>query len=173
MQTQTRKLTFLVISAVLTAVMLTIAGCSGVRTINPDRLKLDKAYKFTAGIRYGEFTATADFERTAAEQWTVMFTEPYALSGIVMTYNNGELTAVLENLQSHDHNPMSVIKCIISSFENAVIGEGREIIERGEELNITSRAGNRAESYEMVFDKNRLEPMLLKVSDRGLTVTVK
>ena len=157
------------------------AACSEVSTINPERLKIDKAYKFTAIVQYGNENAATTakqesannvagvFERKNEGVWSVTLTEPYALEGIVMTYDNGEITAIFENMQSIVYSELSVVEHIVASFENAIGGEGREVISHKDVITITSRAGSPAFAYELVLDKSDLEPISLRIKDRALS----
>lgn len=145
-----------------------LSACTGVARISPDDLNIDKAYKLGADIRYGELNAKATLERTNANVWQITLNEPFALEGIVLEYNQGELTMSMDNLSSGAINENAVenapYKQIIDSFENAVNGEGREIIVTGEEIKITSN------SYELALNKNSLEPISLTMSGKNITV---
>ena len=153
----------------VTAIILT--SCTGVRTLSPERLKLDKSYKFVADIQYGEFNAVARFERSLAHMWEISLLEPFALEGIVFTYDNGEITAQLDELQmqyvpdnAQDLGDVQApYKRIIDSFENAINGEGREVISSGEEITITSKAGSPPVSYTLVLAKDSYEPISLTI----------
>ncbi|MCL1867079.1 MAG: hypothetical protein FWF82_06685 [Oscillospiraceae bacterium] len=160
-------------SIALTVILcLLLTACSGILPLTPERLHLDKAYKFTADIKHGEFNTVGVFERASQNVWTFSLLEPFPMEGLTMTYNNGEVTAeyeglVCENAAGSDN---AVYGLLISAFENAVCGEGREVIAAGEEIIISSKAGASAAGYEIVLDKKSLEPISLKMPSASLTV---
>jgi len=163
------------IVSVITAIVLVLSACSGVSRMNPDRLNIDKAYKFSANMQYGEFNVKAHFERANAERWEITLMEPFALAGMILVYENGEITASFENLQTQVTGATAIYALIIAAFENAVNGEGREVVSYGEEIKITSRLSSPliatpAYSYTLILDKKRLEPVSLKIPDASLTV---
>jgi hypothetical protein len=157
------------ITAALTIIALfTLTSCSGISSMNPDKLKIDKAYKFTVDIQYDEFSASGQFERIAAGMWEITMTAPFALEGMTMTYSNGHISSQYEQMSAVMSDD-SVAMMIIAAFENAVDGEGREIISTKEEIRITSRAGNPARAYELILDKKSLTPLSLKIADAKLS----
>ncbi|MCL1903112.1 MAG: hypothetical protein FWF94_01680 [Oscillospiraceae bacterium] len=158
-----------IILSVVVAAIIVFTACSGVATINPDKLKIDKAYKFAANITYNDFVFAAEFERKDADAWEVVLTEPFEVEGIQLTYNGGELTAVVDGLDNSRALPDSnAATHIIKAFENAINGEGREVVAYGEEIRISSRAGGSAFSYELTFNKQTLEPISISIHERGL-----
>ncbi|MCL2036213.1 MAG: hypothetical protein FWG83_02350 [Oscillospiraceae bacterium] len=142
---------------------LLLNACSADGKIDPQKLKIDKSYKFTADIQYGEFNATALFVRTNTEQWEITLFEPYALEGMSLTYDNGKTTATFEGLEfSFNENASEttgVYEAFIEAFESAISFEGREAISAGEIITITAKSG----LYELTFDKKSLEPIALKI----------
>jgi hypothetical protein len=159
----------IVIIAVLSLLSLLLGACTGITSINPERLKIDKAYEFTADMQYGEFHSTAQFNRINPDEWEVALTEPFALEGVTMSYRNGETTAQFEGL-SGVLGTGGIAELIITSFENAIGGEGREVISSKEQITITSKAGTPAKSYELTLEKRSLEPLTLKIPEVSLTV---
>jgi hypothetical protein len=154
----------------LLILVLSFTSCTGVKTINPDRLKIDKAYSFNVNIQYGNNNAVAEFRRAGTDMWEVILKEPYALEGMSVIYANGIITAAYENLQgSFDENGSSVYLRIITAFENAVNGEGREVVASGDVIKITSKAGTPVMSYELVLDRSNYEPLSLKISQASLS----
>ena len=163
-----RKLLFVTITACLLSLLLT--SCSGPRSINPDRLKLDKAYEFVADISYGEDSSvTGQFNRINTNEWEIALKEPYALEGVTLSYNNGEVTAEYMELNGIVTSDNAIYTSMLAAFENAVNGDGREAVSIGEEIIITSKAGTPSKSYEIVFDKKTLTPLTLKIPDISLT----
>ena len=168
---------FISFTACLSSIILcfSLAACSGPSTINPERLKIDKAYSFNADIKYGDFSAEGVLERKSAGVWTITLSEPFALQGVVMTYEQGTLTAYFESLPTPqvlpelENKSNSVIELIVGAFENAINGEGREAISFGDKVKISSRAGNPPKPYELMFDKQSLEPLTLSIPDKSLT----
>ncbi|MCL1788823.1 MAG: hypothetical protein FWG33_00515 [Oscillospiraceae bacterium] len=168
------KKTF-ILPAIAMIIAVAMTACSGVSTMNPDRLKIDKSYKFSANILYGELRATAEFERKDTQVWEVVLTEPFALEGMTLTYYQGEVTAYFEGLDNSqtlpasNNNTADIASLLICAFENAVNGEGREVISNGEEIRVSSRAGNPANSYELIFDKKSLAPVSMKIPEKSFT----
>jgi hypothetical protein len=144
---------------------LTLSACSGVYNMNPERLKIDKAYNITANIQKGDFYAVAEFERSGSNMWNITMLEPFALAGMSMVYDNGEIVASYEGLEGFIGRG-SVAELVITAFENAVNGDGREAVSGKENIKITSKVGGR--SFEMVLDKASHEPLSLKIPSLGL-----
>ena len=166
MKKATKFLTMFTLIAVIA-----FTACGGTSVIAPEKLKLDKAYKFSAAIEFSEFAVKGEFERKSPNVWEVVMTEPFALEGVVLTYDNGEISATLDNIQTTLSGELSVVNYIISAFENAVSGEGREIISANENIIVSSRAGTPALAYELIFAKKSLEPKSLTIPARALNVT--
>ena len=158
-----------IIACALLLVVLGLSACTGVMKMNPERLKIDKAYVFTADIRSGELSAVADFERVNSSEWQVVLREPFALEGLVLTYTDGEITAVYDNLRAEMVGDMSVYGLVIAAFENAVNGEGREVVSSRDEITVTSKAGTAGVSYTLVLDKSSLEPKTLEMPAANLS----
>jgi hypothetical protein len=148
-------------------VLIPSVSCTGVNTMNPERLKIDKAYEFTAAIQYGEFTATGEFSRRNADSWKITMLEPFAFEGVILTYSAGSMTAQFENLNTTLPESAAVFTMMIASFENAVNGEGREVVSAKEQITVTSRAEGK--SYTLVLDKRTLEPISLKMPEVSLS----
>jgi len=160
----------------LAAAAVTLTACSGTSVISPEDLSIDNAYTFNADIQYGDgFRAAARFERKSASVWEITLTEPFALSGKILTYEQGNITASFEGLMSNNISSAvhsdAPYKRIIDAFENAVNGDGRQIAAFGEEITIASKAGMPANSYELVLDKRSLTPLRLTMPEAALTVT--
>jgi len=151
-----------------------LGGCSGIALLNPGSIKLDKAYEFTASIQHGELNTLAQFSRRNADNWEISLLEPFAVEGVTLSYENGSFTALYDNAASNPAaNGDAVYQLMIDAFENAINGEGREIVSgkapsKGQ-IKVTSKAGSPAKSYELVLDKKSLEPLKLKIPEAGIT----
>ena len=156
--------------SVILILSLFLTACSGVMSVNPDRLKLDKAYEFTANIQHGESNTAANFSRKNAGSWEITLLEPFALEGMTITYDNGIFSAEYQGLEScgvSGTGGENIAEIMIAVFENSINGEGREIISSGEEIIITSKANSK--SYELILDKKTLSPLSMKIPDASLT----
>jgi hypothetical protein len=147
--------------------MLMTASCRGLslpNILSPAQLDLDKSYEFTANIRHGEFNTAAQFQRKNTNNWEIILTEPFTVEGMTMIYEDGQFMAVYEDLTGIVTNDDAVYKFIIDSFENAIGGEGQEIISSGEQVVVSSNA------YELVLEKDGLAPISLTRAGASLTV---
>jgi len=153
------------LALLLAAFAILLTACSGISTINPNRLQLDKAYKLTANIQYGNNAAVANFTRSAANVWEIAFLEPFAMEGMVLTYLDGRVSMELKGQNTGTFvADDAVFTMIIAAFEHALTGEGREAIAVGEEIKLNSRAGGSANKpYEMVLNRKSHEPISLKL----------
>jgi hypothetical protein len=173
-----RLLTAVLITATA-AMAVILTGCDRIALLSPENIDLNKAYAFSANMQFNsagtEFAAAAQFERKSEGTWYVTFTEPFALAGLEMSYYDGNLTSRFEGVEfTAVAGSDAVVMQIIHSFENAVNGEGREITVGGrgvEEIRITSKAGQRGNSYELVLDKRTLQPLTLSVPETSLSVS--
>ncbi|MCL2632885.1 MAG: hypothetical protein FWD34_00030 [Oscillospiraceae bacterium] len=149
--------------------LILISACSGVTRINPDSLKLNKAYEFTVNMSKGEFNTVARFARKNADIWEITLLEPFALEGISLTYNKGVVSADFDGVTANSEKiqPNAVYAIVISALENAFCGEGREIVSAGEIITITGSTGTYA--YTLTLDKKTLQPLELKMPDASLT----
>jgi len=163
----------------IVTLLLTFTACESVAFLSPDNINLDKAYSFSANMQFNslgnEFSAAANFERQSSGVWNVTFTEPYALAGVTMAYNSGTVVSAFENAEfTTTANNDGVVIQVIEAFENAVNGEGREIVVGGrgvEEIRITSKAGVRARSFELILCKKSYQPLTLTIAESALSVS--
>ena len=166
-----KKNTAVILTAIIAAALTLLTACSGVSSMNPEKLKIDRAYKFTANICFGDSNVKAGFERRNANLWEVTLMEPYPLEGVVLVYENGMSSAKFEGFEATVADEGDgIAKRVIDAFENAINGEGREVMAAGEEITITSKAGNPACSYTLVLNKADLEPLTLKIPEMSLAV---
>jgi hypothetical protein len=162
------KIFSLVLVIVLTAVL---SACSGVSTVNPDKLKLDKAYSFTANIQYGENEAVAVLEREAAYTWRIEFTEPTELSGVIMTYGNGTVTSYYEGIQADGTGGDGIFKKIVENFERMIAAsakEERQAVCANGEIIITSVINSNP--CELRLSKGNNMPLSLKIAEKGIYI---
>ena len=165
----------LTIFTAIIAVVITLTACSVESKISPDSLELDNAYRFVADIRYGEgFSAAGQFERKSASVWEITLTEPFALTGKTLKYEQGNITAQFEGLENNnisgDLHSFAPYKRIIDVFEHAISGDGRTVVSSGERITISSRAGTPTMPYELALDKSTLSPLTLTIADASITV---
>jgi len=168
------------ILALFTAVALVLAltACDTLELLSPEHIDLNKSYSFCANMSFksvsNEISATANFTRQSANVWHVAFAEPYALAGVELTYNRGELTSTFEDAEfSTPANGNSAVVQIIEAFENAISGDGRNITVGGRKdpfIRINSKAGSRGISYELALDKEERLPVSLTIAANSLTV---
>ena len=86
-----------IIPLLLCLVML-LCGCSSPLFVSSPRLPdFNSSYTMTAKIS-GSTDCTADLTRKAVNQWTVSFAEPYALVGVTLQYDGGELSAAFDGI---------------------------------------------------------------------------
>ncbi|MCL2754563.1 MAG: hypothetical protein FWD35_02445 [Oscillospiraceae bacterium] len=184
MKTTAKKFTALLTAAVL---LLSLTACEQLELLSLDNIDLDKAYTFSANMNLlssGEsLEAVADFSRERPGVWSVTFAEPFALSGLQMSFADGQLIQTFETagITSHytssSNNSGVAVLRIITAFENAISGEGREIT-----LEKQSGASKkdtvmrvRAGGSELLFDKESKLPLSLHLptasSANSLTVS--
>jgi hypothetical protein len=147
-------------------IMLFLTACSGITSVNPERLKLDKSYTFTANIDYGTQNAVAQFVRLSANSWEIVLTEPFALEGVKLSYENGEITTQFEEMDAIMSSG-NVAEAIITAFESAIIGENRQAVSNGENIIISSKTGS---LYELTLTKSDLQPLSMKIPAQNITV---
>lgn len=76
-----------------------LCGCGGAVSFNSTKLPdFSSAYCANAEITFGDIEAKAEVTRSEPGCWEFEFSEPKELSGLVMTVENGELTASLGEL---------------------------------------------------------------------------
>lgn len=77
-----------------------LCGCDGneLQLGKPSLPAFDGSFSASADISYGKNTAAAEVTREEVGSWEFRFTQPPELSGVVMRWENGELTASLGEL---------------------------------------------------------------------------
>jgi hypothetical protein len=166
------------LTALILILIVALTGCGGMAFLAPEEIDLNKAYSFSASMQFasggGEFSAVANFSRQGEGVWNVTFAEPYALAGMELTYEAGNVTSAFEGAQfTATANSNAIVTQIITAFENAINGEGREIIAGGrgaEEIRVKSKVGERGRSFELVLCKKTHRPLTLTFADNSLTV---
>jgi hypothetical protein len=161
---------------------LALTACGSALFPAPEDIDLDKAYSFSASMQFrasgSTFSASADFERVGEAVWNVTFTEPFALSGVEMVYDSGNLTSRFDGAEfAVPANGDAIVTQMIEAFEDAIGGEGREVVvidggRRGrDQLRVSSKTGARSRAYELIFDKKSQQPLTLVIADGALTVS--
>lgn len=109
----------------LICMIMLLCGCksgvfSGVKL--PD---FDRNYSMTAQIS-GEQPCTVRLTRSGTNSWTAAFTEPYALCGVTMVYDGGEVTASFDGTSCagyRDGWSKTQLYQLISAMESAANSE--------------------------------------------------
>jgi len=152
--------------------LVAFTACSGVMKVNPDNLNLNKAYEFKADITFSDFTAKAELKRKNENSWEIALLEPYALNGLVYTYQGGRITAEFGGLVgdfSGNAQSDAIYKLIADAFENAFCGTGgkREAVATKTEYRVSGKVNDYA--YELTFDKKSKVPLSISIPDIGMS----
>jgi hypothetical protein len=148
----------------ITAAVVTgmLAGCSSA-AFAPD---LNKGYRMTADITYGDISARANLARNYTGEWTVTFAEPYSLSGVEWIYSNGTLTTEYDGVAAAN-TADSVGVQMIDALENAVAGSdgNRHVSSSGGDIAVSG------ENYTLIVDRSSATPIALSMPGALLEVT--
>jgi hypothetical protein len=151
-------------AAVLTTISLAgvLAGCS-MTAFTPD---LNKGYRMTADITYGDISARANIARNYAGEWSATFTEPYSLNGVLWTYSGGVLTTGYDGVAAAN-TADAVGTQMLSALENAVAGEdeNRHVSSNGGDIAVTG------DNYTLLVDRASGTPAALSMPGVMLEVT--
>lgn len=103
----------LICAAVLGGIVL-LSGCGGSMPFVSEKLPdLSGGFSSTAELTFGKLTAQAEIDRIEPGCWEFSFTAPEELSGVVMTVDEGKLSASLGEISVEDcggdHTALPVI----------------------------------------------------------------
>lgn len=91
-----------IIAAVLGGGLL-LSGCNGSIPFTSGNLPdMDGGFSSTAELTYGKLTAQAEIDRTAPGCWEFTFTAPEEISGVVMSVEDGKMSAKLGDISVED-----------------------------------------------------------------------
>ena len=80
-----------------------LTGCSGSNPFTSDKLPdLSGGFSSRAEVDYGKFRAQAEIDRICPGSWEFRFTSPEELAGVVMTVEDGKLSANLGDITVSD-----------------------------------------------------------------------
>lgn len=90
-------------AAALSGIIM-LCGCSVKMPFASEKLPdMNSGFSSSAEITYGKSTAKADIDRIEPGRWEFTFTSPDELAGVVMTVENGKLSAGLGELSVSDN----------------------------------------------------------------------
>jgi hypothetical protein len=139
-----------------------LAGCS-MTAFTPE---LNKGYRMTADITYGDISARANIARNYAGGWTATFTEPYSLAGVEWDFSGGTLTTAYDGVIT-SNTAEAVGTQMLNALENAMAGDesSRNIASSGKDIAVTG------ENYTLVVDRASGTPAALSMP--GILLEVK
>ncbi len=109
----------------LIAALMTLSACSsGVMGGAPD---IDKVFSAEARIAVGGETVSGQLSRTADNCWTFSVSEPYALEGLSVKFENGETIFSMlgfECTADFSDSAVSALKLLAEAYETAVDNAG-------------------------------------------------
>lgn len=162
-----------IISMLLLALIavFVFTSCSGGNLLQPSPPDIDTAYKIAADITYDDFTAKASLERNAENNWTVTFSEPFALSGLKLTFADGNVTADLDGISvtvTENEAYTTLMTYILSALENAATGEGFTVLTTDDIIQVSGQSDYGA--YTLKFNKETKAPLSLQFEGKGINV---
>ncbi|MCL2638370.1 MAG: hypothetical protein FWD48_08360 [Oscillospiraceae bacterium] len=161
------RLTALVI---LAAFALLCTACSG--NVNPDSIDFDRSYSLTAQFEYGGNSSTAQFTRTAPDEWSGTLTEPYSLQGVEISYTPLEMSVSYSgfsvDLDSAPPNVNVTAFLMLCALESAFKGDATSVTSGKDWVEITGRTDG--DTYVLTLNRVGL-PVSLDVPARQLKIT--
>ena len=150
--------------------LLLFTSCSG-EILKPQPPDMDIPYKIGAEITFDDFEAKAELQRQSVGKWTMAFSEPYALSGLTLSFDGGEITAELEGITAEvteSESYTSLASIILSALDNAAVGEGFDLVTTDEIIQLSGKT--EYGDYTLKFDKASKMPVSLAIDGRKISV---
>lgn len=107
------------------SVMLLLSACSA--DIMGSKNNIDRPFSAEARIAVGGETVCGQLSRSAENCWTLSVSEPYALDGLTVTFEDGETTFSMlgyECTTDFSDSASSALKLIAAAYESAVDNSG-------------------------------------------------
>lgn len=168
-----KKTLLFIFAAICTAILFSGCGTSFIAPKAPD---MNKCYTMNAVITSDEREYSAAFSRVDVNYWEIVFSEPFALSGMKLVYKNGEISASLDGLETDSVSEIwakSDVYSVLSALENASQPTGKEAVTLLD--GILQVAGT---DYTLVFDEKtselteiRCDGGSVKAAVSGFTIT--
>lgn len=123
--------------------VVAMSGCNGNMPFVSEKLPdMDRSFSSSAEMTIGKTTAQAEIDRISPGCWEFTFTAPDELAGVVMTIQDGKLTASLGELtvddQGSDHTalPLIIAECIdgLSSVDASEFTESGGVLSVRQEV---------------------------------------
>ncbi|MGN0596177.1 MAG: hypothetical protein ACI4J1_02460 [Ruminiclostridium sp.] len=163
------KRIFLSALAALGALLL-FTSCLG-EILKPQPPDMDISYKIGAEITFDDFEAKAELQRQSQGKWKIAFSEPYALSGLTLAFDSGEITAELEGITAEvteSESYTNLASIILSALDNAATGEGFDIVTTDDIIQLSGKT--EYGDYTLKFDKASKTPVSLAIDGRKISV---
>ena len=163
------KRTVLWALAAILAILL-CTSCTG-EILLPQPPDMDTMYKIGAEITLDDFEAKAIIERHGEGKWTVSFEEPYALSGLVLKADGGEISAELDGITAavtESEGYTGLMTVILSALDNAAVGEGFQLVTTNEIIQLSGKT--EYGDYTLKFDRSSKSPVSLDIDGKNIKV---
>lgn len=121
---------------IITIATLFLTSCASTAPLSTTKPDFDTAYTVNADITYGKLEAKAEVKRQDDECWEFRFTEPKALSGVIVQLNDDGVTARLGGLSftAEDGLPFDLVPDIIATSVDSLNDLQAESIQQQETI---------------------------------------
>ncbi len=144
------------VSFIFTVVfMLSLCACGskGDTKCTPN---LNKSFCINAEIDYDGLISEAKFQRNGNASWTVEFSSPNTLAGVILSFEDTNVEASYKGLSFSVPKSALPLKSIISTFisEADKMAQQPEIMGEEKDEKIVTEGETELGKYEMSFDQN-------------------
>ncbi len=134
-----------------------------------DLTDLNRGYSFNAEIMYEKETTRGSFTRNSEGKWEGIMTDPYALQGIGVAYDGGEVNMNLGDFAFTAADEFNLApRLMLGSFENAVLKDNVNISSNKDCVEVKGNIGD--DEYIMTFTKHNNIPISLEIPKKKLKV---
>lgn len=159
------------ISAMIILALLMLSGCQ--KLPGGEIPEKDILFKTDAEIIYGDFDATGTLTRLGNGSWRMELTKPETLAGLVITEDNGNITAEMNGLSfsaARDSLPVkSLFGLIFNAVDSAATSESAEAVKSDD--GIISISGDSAlGGYTVDMDAESGNYVGIRIPDKELSV---
>lgn len=113
------------LAGVLAVAVMTVSACSsGIVQSSPD---IDRQFSAEVSVNTGGETVSGQLCRTAENNWTLTVSQPFALSGLTVSFCDGKTTVSMLGFECEtdfSDSAVSVLKLIAEAYETAVDNKG-------------------------------------------------
>ncbi len=150
-----------ILAGMLTAAVITASACSqGIVQSTPD---MDRAFSAEASISAAGETISGQLCRNSENDWTLTVNEPFALSGLTVSFCDGKTTVSMLGFECEtdfSDSAVSVLKLIAEAYETAA--SDKSSFENG-----VHEAVNENGAFTVTLDQNGMPAV---ISAGGITV---